>query len=380
MRSSRGFPEGLDIANMLDLIIDILIILAKIAVVLGSLLTLTALLTWAERKESAMMQDRIGPNRANILKFRLYGLFHPIADAIKLVMKEDFVPGRANKFLYTIAPLIAMFPALVTFAVIPFGDTLIIGGKVIPLQVANLNIGILFVLAIASLGTYGIVIGGWSSSSNYSLLGALRAASQMISYEVTLGLSLVGVIMVYGSLELDQIVRAQGSLLWGFIPKWGVVVQPLALILFITASVAETKRAPFDLPEGESEIIGYFVEYSGMRFGMYYLGEFAEVVVSAALITTLFFGGWQIPFLAATGFSLPWGWSVPMPALLVTAMQVGAFAAKVVFFCWFLLLIRWTLPRFRYDQVMALCWKNLLPLSLVNIVVTGGVILGLQFT
>jgi len=364
---------------MLDLIIDILIILAKIAVVLGSLLTLTALLTWAERKESAMMQDRIGPNRANILKFRLFGLFHPIADAIKLVMKEDFVPGRANKFLYTIAPLIAMFPALVTFAVIPFGDTLIIGGKVIPLQVANLNIGILFVLAIASLGTYGIVIGGWSSSSNYSLLGGLRAASQMISYEVTLGLSLVGVIMVYGSLELDQIVRAQGSLLWGFVPKWGVIVQPLALILFITASVAETKRAPFDLPEGESEIIGYFVEYSGMRFGMYYLGEFAEVVVSAALITTLFFGGWQIPFLTAAGFSFPFGWSIHLPGLLVTLMQVGVFAVKVVFFCWFLLLVRWTLPRFRYDQVMALCWKNLLPLSLLNIVVTGGVILGLQF-
>ena len=241
------------------------------------------------------------------------------------------------------------------------------------------NIGILFVLAIASLGIYGVVLGGWSSNSNYSLLGGLRAAAQMISYEVTLGLSIIGIIMVFGTLQLDEIVRGQGALLWGVIPKWGVVVQPVAFFLFVAASVAESKRAPFDLPEGESEIIGYFVEYSGMRFGMYYLGEFAEIVISSALITTLFFGGWQVPYLTAYGFSFPWGGSLHVPALLVAAMQVGAFALKVVFFCWFLLLFRWTLPRFRYDQVMALCWKNMLPLCLANIMVTGGVILGLKF-
>lgn len=361
------------------MLIDIVIILAKIIAVLVGLLTLTALLTWTERKQSAMMQDRIGPNRASILGLRVFGLFHPIADAIKLVMKEDIVPARANKILYTLAPLVAMFPVLVTFAVIPFGDTLVIGGRVISLQIARLNIGILFVLAIGSMGIYGVVLGGWSSNSNYSLLGGMRAAAQMISYEVTLGLSIVGIIMVFGTVELDGIVRGQGGLLWGVVPKWGIVVQPLAFFLFMAASVAETKRAPFDIPEGESEIIGYFVEYSGMRFGMFYLGEFAEVVVSGALITTLFFGGWQVPYLTAYGFSFPWGGTFQLPALLVTALQVGAFVVKVVFFCWFLLLVRWTLPRFRYDQVMALCWKNMLPLCLANIVITGGVILGLKF-
>ncbi len=362
------------------MLLDAVITLIKIAVVLAGLLSLTALLTWAERKESALMQDRIGPNRANILGLRVIGLFHPIADAIKLVMKEDFIPARANKVLYTIAPLIAMFPALVTFAVIPFGDAVMIGGRVIPLQIARLNVGILYVLAIAGLGVYGVVLGGWSSNSNYSLLGGLRAAAQMISYEVTLGLSIVGIVMVFGTLELDGIVKGQGALLWGVVPKWGVVVQPLAFLLFLTASVAESKRTPFDIPEGESEIVGYFVEYSGMRFGMYYLGEFAEVVVSSALITTLFFGGWQIPYLTPVGFSLPGGAHLGLPALAVAILQVASFCIKVVFFCWFLLLVRWTLPRFRYDQVMALCWKNLLPLSLLNIVATGGVILGLRFS
>lgn len=360
------------------MLVDIIIIAAKIIVVLGGLMILMALLTWAERKQSAMMQDRIGPNRASILGLRVYGLFHPIADGIKLVMKEDFVPALANRVLFTIAPIIAIFPALVVLAVVPFGDTIVVAGRAIPLQVAKLNIGLLFILAIASLGTYGLVLGGWSSHNNYSLMGGLRAAAQMISYEVTLGLSLVGIIMVFGTLELDEIVRGQGALLWGAVPAWGIIVQPAAFFFFVAASVAESKRTPFDIPEGDSEIVGYFLEYSGMRFGMFYLGEYMEVVVSAAMITTLFFGGWQVPYLTTAGFSFPWGWDARLPALLVTAMQVGAFVVKVVFFCWLLLLVRWTLPRFRYDQVMALCWKYLLPLNLANIVVTGGVLVGVQ--
>lgn len=356
--------------------VDFLIVLMKAGVVIFALLNLAGLLTWAERKQSAIMQDRIGPNRANIGGITAFGLLHPLADGIKMIFKEDFIPQGANRVLHTLAPAAALFPALVVFAVIPFGDVLIIGGKEISLQVANLNVGIVYIFAIASLSVYGTMLAGWASNNNYSLLGGLRASSQMISYEVSMGLSVLGLLMIYESAQLNVIVQQQGELLFGFLPKWGIVLQPLAFLLFVTAALAENKRVPFDLPEGESEIIGYFVEYSSMKFGMFFLAEFVEIVVISGLVTTLFFGGWQFPYLQADGFHWPFALGVlHLPHGLVVLMQVGSFTLKVLLGCWILLIIRWTLPRFRYDQVMRLGWKMMLPLALVNLLVTAIVIL-----
>jgi NADH-quinone oxidoreductase subunit H len=274
--------------------------------------------------------------------------------------------------MHTLAPCLALFPALVTFAVIPFGDVLVVGGREINLQVANLNIGILYIFAMASLSVYGIVIGAWASNNKFSLLGGVRGAAQMVSYEIAMGLSVIGIVIVYGTLEPQAMVRAQGELFWGWLPAWGVVRQPLAFLLFFTAAVAETKRLPFDAPEGESEIVaGYHVEYSGGKFLMFFAGEFAEVVTAAGLVTTLFFGGWQIPYLLRDGFHFPWGGALSLAPLTVTILQVVAFTIKVVFFCWLQIILRWTLPRFRYDQIMRLGWKMLLPAALVNLFLTA---------
>lgn len=349
------------------MILDII----KIVFVLSGVMALVSLLTWIERKQSALMQDRIGANRADILGFRFIGLFHIIADGIKMLTKEDFIPPKANKLLHTLAPFIALFPALVAFAVIPFGDKLVISGKEINLQIANLNVGILYVFGILSLGIYGVILGGWASYNKYSLLGSIRAASQMISYEVTFGLTIIGLLMIYKTLDLSIIVKMQGDLLFGILPNWGVFLQPLGFILFFTAAIAETKRIPFDLPEGEPEIIGYFVEYSSMKFAMFFLSEFIEIIVAASIITTLFFGGWQVPFLTSTGFNFPYGISIVIPGNLISIIQMLSFGLKVCFFCWFMLLIRWTLPRFRYDQLMNFGWKMLLPLSILNVIITG---------
>ncbi len=332
-------------------------------------------LTWMERKQSALMQDRIGANRADILGFRLLGLFHPIADAIKLLTKEDFIPPGGNRLLHTLAPLMAMFFALISFAVIPFGGTYRFGDYSVSLQVLPLNVGLLFVFATMSMGIYGFVLAGWASNNNYALLGSVRASSQMISYEITMGATIIGLLMIYGTLSLQEMVLAQGELLWGWIPMWGILLQPLGFILFATAAMAETKRVPFDIPEGESEIIGYFVEYSGMKFGMFYATDFIETVLAAALITTLFFGGWQVPFLYSDGFHLPWNWSVSLSQVTVMGLQVGAFLIKLSFFCFLMMLIRWTLPRFRWDHLMRLGWTIMLPLSIINILVTALVML-----
>lgn len=356
--------------------VDFIIVLIKAGVVLVGLLNLAGLLTWAERKQSAIMQDRIGPNRANIAGVTAGGLFHIMADGIKMIAKEDFIPAGANRALHTLAPAATLFPALVVFAVIPFGDVLHIGAREIPLQVANLNVGIVYIFAISSMAVYGTMLAGWASNNNYSLLGGLRASAQMISYEITMGLSILGILMIYESAQLDVIVRKQGELLWGFIPKWGILLQPLAFFLFLGAALAENKRVPFDLPEGESEIIGYFVEYSSMKFGMFFLAEFVEIVVISGLMTTLFFGGWQFPYLYADGFHWPFSWGVwSLPHLLVVLIQVGTFTLKVLIGCWVLLLIRWTLPRFRYDQVMRLGWKMLLELAFVNLLLTAIIVL-----
>jgi NADH-quinone oxidoreductase subunit H len=367
--------------------------LLKIVFILIIILSFAPVLIWAERRQSAMIQDRIGPHRASIKLFgkeiRLIGLLHPLADALKFMWKEDFIPPKADKLLHALGPIVSLIPAISVFAVIPFGGYLAIdhamemvpvgqyvteafGTNVISLQVANINVGILYVFAIAGTGVVGAAIAGYSSDSKYALLGGVRAAGQMVSYEVTLGLALVGCFMVYDSLLLQDMVT------WQRQNYWGVLVQPLAFFLFFTAAIAESKRIPFDVPEGESELAaGYVTEYSGMKFGMFFMGEFVEVITSSALIIVLFLGGYDLPFLEDWGLDF-FGYVVALPHAAVVAVQVLVFVLKLVIIIWLQLMIRWSLPRFRYDQIMQLCWKLLLPLSLANILVTGIVILVLN--
>ena len=359
---------------------NILIQAALAGTVLFAVINFAALHTWLERKQSAVMQDRIGANRARIFGVRILGLFHPLADAIKMFTKEDYIPPKGDAFLHTLAPFLSMTFALVAFAAIPFGDILRIGKLEIPLQAAPINVGLLYIFAMLSTGVYGVILAGFSSNNNYAFLGGMRASSQMLAYEITLGAAILGIVMIYGSLDLQEIVRRQGDLLWGWLPKWGFLVQPVGLFLFLAAGIAETKRIPYDIPEGESEIIGYFVEYSGMKFGIFYFVDFLETILLACLTTTLFFGGWQVPYLDRAGFYFPWHENgltpaVLLPHLWVTSFQVGAFVTKVIFFCWLFMTVRWTLPRFRYDQLMRLGWKMIFPASLLNLFVTAAVFL-----
>jgi len=357
-------------------------------------------ITWIERKQSAVMQDRIGANRADIAGITLLGLLHPLADVIKLLTKEDVVPLGANRAMHLLAPVIAAIPAIASFAVIPYGGIYHFGDTTVNLVVADLDWGVLFIFAIASIATYGTVIAGWASNNNWSLLGSLRASAQMISYEVTMGLSIVGLFMAFQTLRLTDMAIAQDSTfrIFGFLehfglvgslgflghltlPKWGILLQPLGFVMFLTCVMAENKRVPFDLPEGESEIIaGYFLEYSGMRFGLFYMSEFIEVVVIAALVTALFLGGWAIPWLSQAdiigGITPVFGVGVATGLCMI--LHVVTFFVKVIVMIWLQMQIRWTLPRLRYDQVMDLCWKNMLPLSLANILVTALFILFVQ--
>ena len=350
---------------------DVLISLVKIFVALGWFLVLTLYLTWVERKESAVLQDRVGANRASIFCLRIFGLFQPFADAIKMIFKEDFVPAFSNKVLHTLAPFVSFFFVAVTIVAMPFGGDIVLGGKTLSLQVFDPSVGLLYVLAMLSLGIYGIILSGWASRNRFALLGSVRGAAQLISYEVALGLSLIGLIMVFPSLRMSEIVRFQGGTLLGFLPRWGVFLQPLGFALFFIAALAETKRVPFDLPEGESEIIGFFAEYGGLKWGLFMMTDFMEIIVVSTLLVTLFFGGWQVPWLAGDGFHWPWGGHWELAKWLVIVLQVLAFQVKVVFFCWLQILIRWTYPRFRYDQLMDLGWKLLVPLGLLNILGTG---------
>ncbi|MBI4387507.1 MAG: NADH-quinone oxidoreductase subunit H [Candidatus Omnitrophica bacterium] len=343
--------------------------------VLVNVINLAALHTWLERKQSAVMQDRIGANRAKIFGLSLFGLFHPIADTIKMFLKEDFIPPSGNRLLHTLAPCLSMFFGLVAFAAIPFGNTIEIGGHVINLQVANLNVALLYIFAIMSMGVYGVVLAGFSSNNNYSLIGGLRASSQMISYEIALGLTVMGLVLIYGTIDLQKMVHAQGNYWFGWLPAWGVFLQPLGLFLFLAAGLAETKRTPYDVPEGESEIVGYFVEYSGMKFGMFFFADYLETILIASLTTTLFFGGWQVPWLQADGFHFPWGGGMLLSSFTVSLLQVASFSVKVLFFCWLFMTVRWTLPRFRYDQLINFGWKILFPLSILNLFVTAIVVL-----
>jgi len=376
--------------------------LVKILIMVGFLLNLAGVLTWLDRRQSAMIQHRIGPNRAVIKIFgfelRVFGLLHTAADGIKFFTKEDFMPPRADPVLFMLAPILAMGSVFAILAAIPFGDTVcpheflpnapnIFTGVSVPrlgmcsadpkagyfpidLTIAPLNVGILYVFAIAGQGIIGAAIAGWASDNKFSLMGALRAASQMVSYEVTLGMSLIGAFMIYGTPRLDEMVR------WQTEHTWGIFVQPLAFFLFFTAAVAENKRIPFDLPEAESELVsGYFTEYAGMKFGMFYFAEYAEVVTGSMLLVTIFLGGWGLPFFHRDGLTIQFGNVQLVHALVphfwMTILGAVAFFAKVTAVCWVQCFVRWTLPRFRYDQLMKLGWRILLPASLANILVTG---------
>jgi NADH-quinone oxidoreductase subunit H len=350
---------------------DLVIKLVLAGVMFFGVLNLAGLHTWIERKQSAVIQDRIGANRADIFGFRILGLFHPLADAVKMFTKEDIVPSGADRVLHTLAPFFSVFFALAAFAGIPFGDHVVWGERVIELQVAHIDVALLYIFAMLSLGVYGVILAGFASRNNYALLGGLRATAQMISYEIALGIAIVGVILVYGTIDLQEIVRGQGRYLFGWIPFWGIVAQPVAFFVFMAAALAETKRVPFDMPEGESEIIGYFVEYSGMKFGMFFLADFLETILVACLTTTLFLGGWQVPYLLPDGFHFPWGGTIALSSWTYALLGVLSFSIKVLVFCWLFMQIRWTLPRFRYDQLMRLGWLGLFPISVVNVFVTA---------
>lgn len=334
--------------------IEILIAVIKIAVVIHVILISVAYSVYAERRVSAFMQHRYGPNRVG-----WEGLLQPFADVVKLVFKEDIVPRNAVKSIHTLAPMISIFVALTTIAVVPFGHQIELFGRVIALQITDINIGILYILALTSLGVYGITLSGWSSNSKYSLFGGIRSSAQMISYELSMGLAIVGVVLITGSLSLQDIVLHQ----YGW--KWNLILQPVGFIIFLVASFAETNRAPFDLPEAEPELVGgYHTEYSSMKFALFFLAEYANMIVASAVIVTLYLGGWQFPYLQSFG----------LPAMVVSILQVLTFCAKVAFMIFFFIWVRWSLPRFRYDQLMNLGWKVMLPLSILNIVVTAIVV------
>ncbi len=323
--------------------------------------------TWGERKVAALLQDRIGPNRTGP-----FGILQPLADGGKLFFKEGFVPANADRFLFYIGPAITMFISLITGAVIPWGKSLNIGGNSFQVQVASIDIGVLYLIGMVSVGVYGMMIGGWASNNKYSLIGAIRASSQMISYELAMGLSLLSIILMAGSLDLYAITSSQGSgKIWGLIPadgmNWNIFYQPLAFIIFFVAAMAETNRHPFDLPECESELVnGYMTEYSSMNFGQYMFGEYVNMFISNALIATLFFGGFNYP-------GINWvteHWGENAAGIISILAMLGKVVFGIIVFMW----IRWTIPRFRYDQLMHLGWKTLIPLALLNLIVTAAVI------
>ena len=371
---------------------DLSVALVFIVYAMGMLITFGTILTWVERKQAAVMSDRIGANRAYIripftqFKMIWWGLFHGIADGLKMMLKENFQPRTYDRIAYAIAPWVVFTPVLLVFAVVPFGGTLDPGrlvpaladwfdGRTYPMQIARLDAGLLVVFAFSGLTIIGTMLAGWSSANKFSLLGGLRAGSQMISYELVMGLTVLGLILLFGSIDLGAIVRRQSGIALGFLPAWGIVYQPFGALLFLTAAIAENKRIPFDLPEAESELIaGFYTEYTSMKMGLFMFAEFIEIAIVGALFTTLFLGGYNLPYMSDAGFTLPGGITLAMSHGAVVVTQLVVFLVKVLLVCSFQILIRWSLPRFRYDQVLAFAWKFLLPLSLANLVVTAAIL------
>ncbi|HEY4875911.1 MAG TPA: NADH-quinone oxidoreductase subunit NuoH [Puia sp.] len=348
--------------NLTLLAIDWFFILEKcilISVILGLSLLVAMYETWAERKVAAIIQDRRGPNRAGI-----FGILQPLADGLKLFMKEEIIPNLSNRFLFVLGPGLAMLTAMMTSAVVPWSSHLDIGGRIVPLQIADINIGILYIFGVVSMGVYGVMIGGWASNNKFSLMAALRGASQIISYELAMGLSIIALLMLTGSLSLKTIVEQQQDGIYNFL------YQPLGFLIFLICAFAECNRTPFDLSEAESELnFGYHQEYSSMKLGFYLFAEYVNMFISSAVMVTLFFGGYDIPFFKDTsvGEHLGQNW--------LAIIQAGVFFIKIAFFIFFFMWVRWTVPRFRYDQLMRLGWKGLIPLALINMVVTGFIVL-----
>lgn len=340
------------------LAIDFALVVEKlvlILIVVMSSLLIAMYTTFAERKVAAILQDRVGPNRAGP-----FGLLQPIADGMKLFFKEEIIPNFSSKFLFILGPGLAMLTAIMTSAVVPWGNTVELFGRTIALQIADVNIGILYVFGVVSLGVYGIMIGGWASNNKFSLIGALRAASQIISYELAMGISLIALLMVTGTLSLKEMVLQQQE---GY---WNIVYQPLGFFIFLVCAFAECNRTPFDLAEAESELIGgYHTEYSSMKLGFYLFSEYINMFISSVIMATLFFGGYDMPFVNEANFS-------PNIAAMI---GIAALMTKVVVFIFVFMWVRWTIPRFRYDQLMHLGWRILIPLALFNMLVTGAVIL-----
>ncbi len=357
-----------------------------ILLVFAVILPMVAYSVYAERRFSAMIQDRVGPNRVGIpfTKVRLAGLGQPIADGLKFLLKEDFTPGHVNKFYYWLAPALTMVPALLTCAVLPFGSELHLFGRDVAMVIADLDVGPLFVFAIASLGVYGIVLAGWSSNSKYSFFGGVRSSAQMISYEISLGLSIVPVLMIFGNLNLGDIVRYQDANGWLLLPLWGegltwgrwllLIPAGISFVIFTTSIFAETNRLPFDLPECETELVaGYHTEYSSMKFALFFLGEYAAMIIGSGVVVTLFLGGWSIPFAPVLGLDYA-SHAGEMP-LWLGLLHIACFLGKVVVFILFFILIRWSIPRFRFDQLMKLGWVFFFEIALVNIFITAGILL-----
>lgn len=440
--------------------LDILIMVIKLAVVVGVFLSIVPVLVWLERRASAFIQDRLGPNRTNVFGFKFMGILQNVADVLKFLVKEDFRPKSANRFMFNLGPWLVFLPAVIVPIAIPFADTITLGSYTFSFQVANIDAGLLFIFAVSSLGVFGFIMSGWASNNKYSLIGAMRSSAQMVSYEVTLGLAVIGVLMIFGtyeltsSFELNHLVRAQGELISVFglftLPKWGIIVQPLGFILFLAASYAETNRIPFDMPEDEAALVaGYHTEYGGMKFAVFFMSEYVAMITASCLMVVLFFGGWQVPWaptkvlinnaplvarvlLVGGGFGLlafsvliwrlatdeiysygiskkylkisndlqkiivlltvltgvvlllvgffavPKQIDYPFSGIIAALAQLGAFSVKLGFFLFLYIWVRWTIPRFRYDQVMRLGWKVLLPLALFNIFITGAVSLALS--
>ena len=345
---------------------DTLLFLEKfilIVVVILAALGIALYTTFAERKVAGIIQDRRGPNRAGP-----FGLLQPLADGIKMIMKEEIIPLTSNKWLFILGPNLAMITAMMTSAVIPWGNKVELFGRVIDLQIADINIGVLYIFGVVSMGVYGIMIGGWASNNKFSLLAAIRGASQIISYELAMGLSLIALLMYTGSLSMKTIVEQQMST-----GVWNFFVQPLGFLLFIVCAFAECNRTPFDLPEAENELnFGYHQEYSSMKLGFYLFAEYINMIISSAVMATLYFGGYDIPFVNEAALSTKWGINI------VAVLGTLTLLAKIVFFLFVFMWVRWTIPRFRYDQLMDLGWKKMIPLALINMLITGAVILWLN--
>lgn len=351
-------------------LVDLIAFAVKFGIIAVGLLQLPPILIWVERRAPALMQRRKGPNRVGLFKWRMYGLLQSLADAVKLIFKEEIVPDGAHKIFYHLAPVFCVFPAFLIACAIPYGPDLTIAGYTIPLSVVRVDVGFLFIFAISSLAVYGVTLAGWASNNKYSLMGSLRASAQMISYEIPLGMSLIPIVLIYGTLDLGKIVEAQSA-----VHKWGVFTAPFSLMLFIVCMFAETNRAPFDLAEAEGELVaGFHTEFTSTKFAAFFLAEYIAMFVLSCLAATVFFGGWQVPFVSYDTLVGLLG-----SPNLVAPIGVLMLMIKASFFMWLYFWVRWTLPRFRYDQLMSLGWKFMLPVGLANVVGTAVVLAVLRF-